>query len=420
MVNTKLFYNDKVYGHTEAVVDLLRELGVRIVRERITTGSSSGTRKQQRAMLELAGAGIRWHGTVGGLDEWSDADAVNRGVMRHLESYYGPRVDGDLSALMHSFGGCNEVDGPVVNGRRDPEWAAHAPPCSGPSGERPSRAPRPGRSPWPDRPPARTSPSRGRASSATSATAATWATRTCTTRATSPTQNLDEHLATLRHCFPHVSDWVFTETGYNNSPQANLGRTVPEFASASYAVRGICDFFRRRAIYGRFELLDDPDPIDHSTQASINRTVERDAHFGLVAMTRDTVRASTPDTWRKKPEFYATKRFLRLMADPGRSFTPDDLRLELSGGGDDLQQELVQKRDGTHYLLLWRDVEVATLYPDGERTRVDSTRVTVRLGTARPVAVYEPRSSDRAQATYSPRSAFDVRVAGDLVVVEIG
>jgi len=126
MVNTKLFYNDKVYGHTEAVVDLLRELGVRIVRERITTGSSSGTRKQQRAMLELAGAGIRWHGTVGGLDEWSDADAVNRGVMRHLESYYGPRVDGDLSALMHSFGGCNEVDGPVVNGRRDPEWAAHA------------------------------------------------------------------------------------------------------------------------------------------------------------------------------------------------------------------------------------------------------------------------------------------------------
>ena len=51
-----------------------------------------------------------------------------------------------------------------------------------------------------------------------------------------------------------------TGTGYNNSPQDNLGRSIPEWALAVYAIRGVCNFFRRDTVYGRFELLDDPDP----------------------------------------------------------------------------------------------------------------------------------------------------------------
>jgi len=31
-------------------------------------------------------------------------------------------------------------------------------------------------------------------------------------------------------------------------------------ALAVYAIRGVCNFFRRDTVYGRFELLDDPDP----------------------------------------------------------------------------------------------------------------------------------------------------------------
>ena len=90
-------------------------------------------------------------------------------------------------------------------------------------------------------------------------------------------------------------------------------------------------------------------------------------------------------------------------------------------GGDDLQQTLVQKRDGRHYLLLWRDVDVATAYPDAAPVAVDGSRVTVLLRPRRPVAVYQPaRSADplTVQSGSSDRIAVDVR--GDLLVLEIG
>ncbi|MEO8329550.1 MAG: hypothetical protein ABI586_06065, partial [Candidatus Nanopelagicales bacterium] len=104
--------------------------------------------------------------------------------------------------------------------------------------------------------------------------------------------------------------------------------------------------------YGRFELLDDPDPIDYSNQTTINQTAIRDAHFGLVAMTKGTVAQATPDTWRKKPEFYATKRLLHLLADPGPDFAAAPLNLTVTGGGPGLKTLLLQKRNGKHYLAL--------------------------------------------------------------------
>ncbi|MBA2638950.1 MAG: hypothetical protein H0U77_02930 [Nocardioidaceae bacterium] len=420
MVNTKLFYKDTVYGHTDAVLDLLDDLGVRIVRERVTTGTSIGTRNQQRAMIELARRGVRWHATVGELEDYVDANAVNRNVMHHFATYYKPRVGGNLANLLHSFGGCNEIDGPVFNGHNDPEWALHARIMQ--------------RALWAAAkadPATRNIPVAG-PSTRTDVTAQRAAelgdlSEYCDmgnghlyNRGTSPTRYLDEHLAVLRRCFPDVTRWVMSESGYNNSQADNLGKTVPEAASATYAIRAICDFFRRRAVWGRFELLDDPDAVDYSSQAAINRTSERDAHFGLVAMTRTTTGAATPDTWRKKPEYYATKRFLALMADQGPAFRPDPFPIEVSGGGQDLQRAFVQKRDGRHYLLLWRDVEVARVYPYGDRISVREQDLTVRLGVARPIAVHSPRWSDSPVRRYSARTSVRVPVAGDLTVVEIG
>lgn len=421
LVNTKIFYASSVYGHTDAVIDLLRELGVRTVRERVTTGTSNGTRNQQYAMPLLAQAGVRWHGTVATLDDWSRADEANAEVMDQLVSYYRPRVGGDLSALMHSFGGCNEVDGSVVDGQSPTDWATYARTMQ--------------KALW----------TQAKGSSATWEIPVTGpSTRTDVTSAraaelgdlsaycdrvgnahmynggTSPSRHLDEHLDILRPVFPDATRWIFTETGYNNSPQDNTGRTVPEKASAMYVVRGICDFFKRNAIYGRFELLDDPDAIDYSSQLTINATADRQAHFGLVAMTKDTVEASTPDTWRKKPEFYATKSLLGLLSDPGASFRPDSLNLLIEGGGSDLQHLLLQKRNGRHYLLLWRDVKVCEPYPDASIIPVAPNTITVQLAQARPIAVYCPRRGDRPVATYSARRSLQVSLRGDLLILEIG
>jgi hypothetical protein len=420
MVNTKIFYAPTVYGHTEAVMDLLRELGVRIIRERITTGTSIGTRNQLYAMPRLAAAGCRWHGTVGELEDWQNAPAINREVMQFLTSRYAPQMGGDLTALMHSFGGCNEIDGPVIDGECDPQWAAHARtmqqalwqeakahsatrniPVAGPS--------------------TRTDVNRARASLLGDLSA--WSDMGnghLYNKGTSPTREIDEHLDILRPVFPQASRWIMTETGYNNSPQDDLGNTVPEAASAIYAVRGICDFFKRNTIYGRFELLDDPDPINYSSQQMINQTAAREAHFGLVAMTKDTIRESTPDTWRKKPEFYATKNLLRLLADPGPAFTPSPLTVSVTGGGPDLNQLLLQKRNGKHYLLLWRDVQVYEKYPLATQIEIEPSRLTVQLGTARPMAIYRPNSQPEPRRTYSARTSIALNLRGSLKIIEIG
>jgi len=420
MVNTKLWWKDSVYGHTDAVVNLLKDLGVRIVRERLTTGTSTGTRNQQRAMLALAASGCRWHATIGNLTDWKNAGAVNRNAMSHLSSYYKPRVGGDLSRLIHSLGGCNEINGPVYYGHVDSNWAYHARImqkalwAAAKNNAATSRLAVAG-------PSTRTDTTRTQAALLGDLSAI------CDTgnahmynRGTSPTRYIDDHIALLRTCFPKVRNWVFTETGYNDSEQSNLGVTIPTEAVASYVVRGIGDFFNRRSVYGRFELLDDPDVIDSSTQSRINQTTEREAHFGLIAMTKNTVKAPSPDTWVKKPEFYAVQRFLALLSDRGPSFSPSGLSLAITGGGSGLQKSLVQKRNGKHYLLLWRDVELAKPYPDGRLIKVAPVDVTVKMGAARPIAVFRPRTGSAPIATYSSRTTFKVPLAGELLAIKLG
>lgn len=417
MLNTKISFAPTVYGHTDAVVDLLQELGVRSIRERITTATNAqGTQNQMRAMPVLARSGIRWHATVGLLEDWRHASRSTQDAMDLLTGYYRRRVGGDLSDLMHSLGGCNEVN--KIGG--DPQWAPHARVMQR-ALWRHAKADRHTRDIPVAGPSTRTDLSRAEARTLGDLSGISdWANGHLYQRGVSPTKFVDEHLRTLSICFPGARRTLFSETGYNNSPQNNQAKSLPEDAAATYAIRGICDFYRRGAIYGRFELLDDPNRINRASQQTINQTAEREAHFGLVAMTKPTVAASTPGTWRKKPEFYATKRLLHLLSDRGGRFTPDPLRVRVTGGGNDLQQLLLQKSNGKHYLVLWRDVEVSTCYARARRLKVPLARFTIHLGTARPTAIYDPRHTSRPVATHAARRRIDVRLGGDLMVVEIG
>ncbi|MBA2638705.1 MAG: hypothetical protein H0U77_01635 [Nocardioidaceae bacterium] len=420
LLNTKTFYEPTVYGYTAAVVGLLQELGVRTVRERVATGESPGARQQRYAMNELLSTGVRWHATVATLEDWPDAAGVTAEVMNFLSTVYGPPTGGNLSALLHSFGGCNEVDGPVVDDRRDPQWAPHARIMQAALWQRAKASPFTRSIPVAG-PSLRTDVTVDRAAELGDLSAiCDWGNVHLYNRGTSPTRGIDRQLEIMRSCYPDVGRWVVSETGYNDSPQTDAGRTVPEEAAATYAVRGICDYFLRDAIYGRFELLDDPDRIDFTSQTRIDATAQRQAHFGLVAMTEDSVSTAGPDTWRKKPEFYATQQLLALLSDRGDPFVPDGLRLEVVGDNRDVQQLLLQKRDGRHYLALWRDVEVATTYPEGALIDVRPVRLTVRVSPRRPVAVYAPAQRAAPIATTSATGAAVVDLAGDLLILEIG
>ncbi len=416
MVNTKIFYGNGIYRHTDAVVSLLRELGVRTVRERITTGTSTGTRAQQSAMLRLSGYGTKWHGTVADIDDWRDAGPVTKRVMDHLVNYYAPRLGGDLTRMLRSFGGVNEADNPS----HGPDWAMHARIMQNAlwqqatSRRQTASVPVAGPSTRSDYTPERAR-QLGDLTSVTD-----WGALHYYNKGTSPTRGISERISVSRRNFPTATRWVVCETGYNDSPQTNKNVTIPEWASATYSIRGICDFFKRGAIYGRFELLDDPDVIDRTNQTTINRTADIQAHFGLVAMTRTTTSAATPDTWRKKPEFYATQRFLRLLSDRGPGFATRPLSMQVSGGGADLQRLLLQKRDGRYYLVLWRDVEIARPFPSGAAVRVTPVNVTVQFSPARPVAVYAPGRSSTPVLTRPSTDRVTVSLGGDLLVVKIG
>jgi hypothetical protein len=419
-INTRFFYAPTVYQHTDAIIDLVTELGARGVRERLTTGTSVGNSLQKRALPILARRGIRWQMTVGQLTDWQHADRVHGDAMRYLGAEYRRSLDGDLATMVHSIGGVNEIDGPVYHGQVDPNWARHARVMQ--------------RSLWQHAKSfraTRTIPVAG-PSTRTDFTAARarelgdlsecseWGNGHLYQRGTSATRGLDDHLEVLRRVFPQADKMVLSETGYCNSPQDDLGRNVPEFASSVYAVRAVCDFFKRNALFTRFELLDDPNTIDWKNQQTINATAQREHHFGLVAMTRRSVAQSTPDTWRKKPEFHATKRLLTLLADAGPRFVPQPLGLQIDGATADLQTLLLQKRSGRHYLALWRDVEVATCFPEAAALHVEPVRLRLRLGTARPVRTWIPNQSAAPVRAFTAGSAIRLRLGAELTILEIG
>src|SRR3712207_379242 len=72
-INTKSFYATSVYQYADALFDLITDLGVRTVRERVTTGSSLGAQQQRAMLVRLAESGVRWHATVATLADWPRA-----------------------------------------------------------------------------------------------------------------------------------------------------------------------------------------------------------------------------------------------------------------------------------------------------------------------------------------------------------
>jgi hypothetical protein len=416
-INIKSFFATSVYRHADAVFDLITELGVRTVRERVATGSSAGAQQQRAMQVRLANAGVRWHATIATLADWPRAEQATDAALKVLTQFYGREI-GDLGSLLHSFGGCNEIDGPVVNGSVDPRWAAHGRLMQRTLWER-VRADRAFDGVPVVGPSTRTdvTPERARLLGDLSAWS-DWGNAHMYNRGVSPTKNIDRHLQTLRPCFPRVDRWFFTETGYNTSTADDRGATVSEEAAATYAVRGICDFFKRGSIYGRFELLDGPDSINAQSQKTIDATSDFKSHFGLVAVP-DSPSDDGPENWRRKPEFFATQRFLRLMDDRGPR--PPTQPLEADVVSDlPLQSLVAQKRDGRHYLLLWRDLDLAPQHGQADGVGPPAGSVAIHLRTPRPAAVYVPRYRDPPVWTQPPRTTISVEVAEDLVIVELG
>ncbi len=131
-----------------------------------------------------------------------------------------------------------------------------------------------------------------------------------------PDYAVDERLGWIQESFGDVPTWV-TETGYTNCvDNTSAHKPVPNDVSAAYAPLCMLEFAVRGCRSTRYELLDDPD-------AGAKDVIE--SNFGLW-MTPSL----DPATWTEKPEVDVMRTFLATLQDPGASYTPRPVQLELT------------------------------------------------------------------------------------------
>jgi hypothetical protein len=192
-----------------------------------------------------------------------------------------------------------------------------------------------------------------------------------------------------------------TEAGYNTA--MNYEGSLPpvsEAAQAAYMPRLLLENYRvgfqRTYMY---ELLDEaPDPSQEN----------REDHWGLL---RNDL---TP-----KPAFTAIKNLVSLLKDPGAEFTPDSLAVNVGGNTSELHQVLLQKRDGSYYLALWR---ASSLWSTQARTAMVATSSAVNLSFGQPIAKAEkflPDSSTAAVESLNSPKAMSLEVGPEVVLVKL-
>lgn len=118
-----------------------------------------------------------------------------------------------------------------------------------------------------------------------------------------------------------------TETGYIAYPTATAPYTIPESVEASYTPRTLLLAFKhgikRTYIY---ELLDEVSSPGYGILRS----------------------DLTP-----KPAYLAIENLIANLSDAGSPFTPGQMAYSIDGGGPSLNHLLLQKRDGSYWLVLW-------------------------------------------------------------------
>lgn len=197
-----------------------------------------------------------------------------------------------------------------------------------------------------------------------------------------------------------------TETGYTtalNWTPAGAGenRPISEAAMASYMPRLFFEYFSRRiARTFSYELLDEhPNPgLD-----------EREDHFGLL---RNDLSA--------KPAFTALRNTIEILEDPGPTFAPGSLSYTRLGSTANLREVLLEKRDGTFYLALWRK-QTSLWDPIAKEALASPLEpVTLQLPAGiEAVARFNPVSSPEPVSPFTPSSEPTLQVGAEVVIVAL-
>jgi hypothetical protein len=384
-INTHLSFRPTVYGNTSAVVEFLKWSRARMIRDRIVPGNKA----QLQAFAELAAAGCRTHSTMGKFGE------TDQSVMNSLVA-----AAATMPEAFVSFGGPNE---PNASGRPS-DWAsrtvAHqkliwstvrgnsalsSVPICGPALQDVSPT---------------LHQDFAALGSAGVAKYCDYGDFHSYPGGWTPSEELDLRISWARAAFGNKLDYC-TEGGYNNGMSiTNRGNPVPEDVAGIYAPRQLLEHFIRGNTFFAYELLDDPDPSGSDWEA----------HFGLIGTP-----SLDPATWYAKPALSAMRRLIHHVADPGPEFIPDPLSMAISGGGVDMRSTLLAKRNGTHQLLMWRDVNV---YDPKARSykNLNIARITVTLAKPAVVDLFRPSTPGISRESLGVVTSFSVPLGPEMYI----
>ena len=214
-----------------------------------------------------------------------------------------------------------------------------------------------------------------------------------------PEENLDRHLAAAS--LNSGSEPVMaTETGYHTA--AGWGgehNPVSEAAMATYVPRMYLEYFRRGIVRTfSYELLDEE-----------GGSGEREDNFGLLR-----------NDFSEKPAFVALRNTIDILEDPGAGFAPGSLAYAVGGESEDVHHVLLQKRDGSFYLALWRVEDV--IDPESQAPQaVPAAPVTIAFGRqVTSAASYLPNASSAPVGTL-PAGGNEVtlNVGADVAIVRL-
>jgi hypothetical protein len=215
-----------------------------------------------------------------------------------------------------------------------------------------------------------------------------------------PTFLLDSTVAKLKVSSGNMPIMT-TEAGFTdamNNTSTHL--PTPQDVEGVYAPRLLLEhYIRGEAREYQYELIDERDnpALD-----------DKEAHFGLLNY-----------DWSPKPEYTALSNMLGLLVDKGASFGTGKLDYQLTGSTTGVKQLLLQKRDGTFYLLLWRD---ASIYDPIAKNRLPVTNqnVTVTLPGTASASVYRPSVQSGAVQSAKSTSTVNVSLGADVQMIKIG
>jgi hypothetical protein len=194
-----------------------------------------------------------------------------------------------------------------------------------------------------------------------------------------------------------------TETGYHNATQTTGGhRPASEAAAATYLPRLYLEYFRRgipRTF--AYELID--------LRPDAGRE-DQEANFGLLR-----------NDYTEKPAYRRLANLIAVLSDPGPAHPVEPVGVSIDGAPDDLRRLLLQKRDGSYYLVLWRAARVWD--PDTRQPlAVAANDVTVQLDGAAQLEVAEQIDPALGTAPFASSSAsgpIGVWVGADPVIVRL-